>query len=158
MVTRARPRPRVLKRPLWRCPKCGHRFVTKNLWHSCGRYDLRDHFRGKAPGLRLVFRAWLAAARAAGPVTTYAQKTRIVIQVRVRFAGAVVYKDWLDATLWLKRKATHPRLHRVEDFGRMGYGLHFRLDRPAQVDAALRALVREAYGAAAHGPSPTRPR
>ena len=158
MVTRVRPDSKVPKRPLWRCPKCGHRFVTKSLWHSCGRYRLRDHFRGKAPGLRSVFQAWLAAARAAGPVTTYAQKTRIVIQVRVRFAGAVVYKEWLDATLWLKREATHPRLHRVENFGRLGYGLHFRLDRPAQVDTALRALVREAYRAAADGPKVTRSR
>ena len=33
-------------RPLWRCGKCGHRFVTKNLWHSCGRYRLADHFKG----------------------------------------------------------------------------------------------------------------
>ena len=105
----------------------------------------------KAPRLRLVFRAWLAAARAAGPVTAYAQKTRIVIQQRVRFAGAVVYKEWLDATLWLKRKATHRYLHRVEDFGRLGYGLHFRLDRPEQIDRSLRALVREAYRTAAEG-------
>jgi hypothetical protein len=143
----------VQRRRLWRCPKCGHRFVTRNLWHSCGRYRLADHFAGKAPGLRRVFRAWLSAARACGPVTAYAQKTRIVMQVRVRFAGAVVYRDWLDATLWLKRKATHPRLRRVEDFGRLGYGLHFRLEAPEQVDAALRALMREAYAAAVRGPS-----
>jgi hypothetical protein len=40
------------QKPLWRCPKCGHRFVTRNLWHSCRRYRLVDHFTGKPPALR----------------------------------------------------------------------------------------------------------
>ena len=142
-------RKRLLAGPLWRCPKCGHRFVTANLWHSCGRFRLADHFVGKAPVLRGVFRAWLAAARTAGPVTAYAQKTRIVFQARVRFAGAVVHKTWLDAGLWLKRRAAHPRLYRVESFGALGYGHHFRLERVADLDAGLRALVREAYAIAA---------
>ena len=26
--------------PLWTCPKCGAKFVTKNLWHSCGKATL----------------------------------------------------------------------------------------------------------------------
>ena len=81
-------------------------------------------------------------------MTVYAQKTRIVIQARVRFAGAVVRQEWLDAGLWLRRRVTHPRVHRIEDFGRLGYGVHFRLTAPADIDDRLAALVREAYGAA----------
>jgi len=133
------------KRPLWRCPRCGHRFVTRNLSHSCGRYKISDHFIGKDAGLRTVFRVWVSAGREAGPVIVYAQKTRIVFQVRVRFGGAVVRTTWLDASLWLKRKVRHPRLQRIENFGALGYGLHFRLTRPGDVDRRLRALVRESY-------------
>ena len=104
-------------RPLWRCPRCGHEFVTKNMWHSCVRVKLSDHFTGKPPVLRETWNEWLAAARACGKVTTYAQKTRIVIQARVRFAGAVVRSSYIDAGLWLERRIEHPRLRRVEDFG-----------------------------------------
>jgi hypothetical protein len=86
------------KRPLWKCPKCGHRFVTANIWHSCGHYRLADHFAGK-PLLRKIFDRYVAVARTHGAVTVYAQKTRIVMQGRVRFAGAVVRKDWLDAAM-----------------------------------------------------------
>lgn len=131
--------------PLWRCPKCGHRFVTKNLWHSCGNYRLADHFKGKPGVLRLTFNRFVELARASRPDTVYAQKTRIVIQARVRFAGAVVHADWLEATLWLKRRAAHPCLRRVESFGRLGYGLHFCLRRPSDIDEALAELTREAY-------------
>jgi hypothetical protein len=134
---------------LWRCPRCGHRFVTRNLWHACGNYRLADHFTGKPPILRRVFQRWLALARASGPVTVYAQKTRIVFQRRVRFGGAVIRRDWVDAGLWLARRASHPRLQRTESFGRLGYGLHFELRAPEDIDAALGALMAEAYHRAA---------
>jgi hypothetical protein len=135
----------MTKKPLWTCPKCGHSFVTANIWHSCTNIELSSHFEGKSPLLYETFDRYAALARACGPVTVYAQKTRIVIQARVRFAGAVVRKNWLDAGLWLKRRAEHPRLVRIEDFGAAGFGHHFRLSKPADIDAALAALVREAY-------------
>ena len=46
------------QQPLWKCPRCGHRFVSRNLWHSCVRVRLADHFWGKAPGVRQLFDAW----------------------------------------------------------------------------------------------------
>jgi hypothetical protein len=140
------------RRTLWTCPECGHRFVTRNLWHSCGRYSLAAHFAGKARGVRAVFDRYLAAARACGPVTVYAQKTRIVFQTRVRFAGAVVRRDWVEATMWLRRPVRHRTLVRVEPLGRLGFNLHFRLETPADVDGALRELLREAYEAGRGNP------
>lgn len=132
-------------RALWRCPKCGHRFTSRNLSHSCGNYRLADHFKHRSLVVRHVFNQWRALARACGPVTVYAQKTRIVFQARVRFAGAVVHKDWLDAALWLRRKVEHRCLHRIESFGRLGYGIHFRLANLTDVDKNLARLMREAY-------------
>ena len=84
-------------------------------------------------------------ARRCGPVTVYAQKTRIVIQARVRFAGAVVRNHWLDASIWLKRRAEHARLTRIEDFGHLGFGHHFRLAGRGDIDDALARLMREGY-------------
>lgn len=131
--------------PLWRCPKCGHRFASRNLWHSCGNYRLADHFKNRSLVVRQLFNQWRALARACGPVTVYAQKTRIVFQARVRFAGAVVHNDWLDAALWLRRPVEHRCLHRVESFGRLGYGIHFRLATSTDIDKDLELLMREAY-------------
>jgi Domain of unknown function (DUF5655) len=138
-------KPPTRSKPLWRCPKCGHRFVTANIWHSCGHFRLADHFRGKPVSLRKTFDCYVKAARRNGPVTIYAQKTRIVMQGRVRFAGAVVHKDWLDAAMWLKPRVSHPLLTRTESFGNLGDGHHFRLSEPADVDASLVELLDEAY-------------
>ena len=138
---------------LWRCPRCGHRFVTKNLSHSCGRYRLRDHFAGKPAALLATFRRLVAVARAGGPVTVYAQKTRIVLQTRVRFAGVVVHGSWLDVGLWLRRRVRHARVMRIEDYGRLGFGVHLRLAAPAELDRNVVAIVRESH---AHAIRPVR--
>ena len=139
---------------LWACPRCGHRFVTRNLWHSCVRIPLRTHFAGARATLRPAYRAVLAAARRAGPVRAYAQKTRIVLQARVRFASVIVRAGSLDLGLWLRRRVEHPRMIRTESLGRLGFGVHFRVAAPGDIDSALRALIREARRAGA--PSRTR--
>lgn len=133
------------KRPLWKCPKCGHRFVTRNLWHSCVRVPIAMHFRGRPVERRKTYNRWVSAARECGTVVAYAQKSRITIMARVRFAGAVVHASYVDAALWMRRRVEHPLLRRTEDFGRLGFVHHFRLERADDVDAPLQALMREAY-------------
>jgi len=133
------------KKPLWTCPRCGHRFVTRNLWHSCTRRRLADHFTGKDRLVRELYNRYVALVRTFGPVTVYAQKTRIVFQARVRFAGAATRKHWLEGGLWLKRRAAHPLFHRVEKIPPNNYVYTFRLTKPEDLDDELTALLREAY-------------
>ena len=135
-------------RPLWTCPRCGHRFITAHMWHSCARYRLARHFTGKPPVIRRMFQRVRGLLRRCGPVTVYAQKTRIVFQVRVRFGGVQARNRWLDVGLWLERQAEHPRLVRVEPFAAYdshGYGHWFRFTAPEQIDRAFARLAREAY-------------
>jgi hypothetical protein len=133
------------KKPLWKCPKCGHRFVTRNLWHSCVRVSLASHFRGKDPIVRELFDRFRALVRRCGPATVYAQKTRIVFMTRARFAGAKAGKRFLDVGFWLKRRAESPRVRRVEHLPPHDYIHHVRLVRPSDVDSELASLLREAY-------------
>jgi hypothetical protein len=102
-------------------------------------------FQRQAKVVREIFDRFLGLARDGGPVTVYAQRTRIIFQVLVRFGGAVPKKKWLQARLWLKRRAEHPRLARIESYGRLGYGHYFRLAKTSDVDIQLAKLMREAY-------------
>jgi hypothetical protein len=136
---------RRIQKPLWTCPECGHEFVGRNMWHSCSNYSLAHHFEGKDEKVRQIFDKIIEMVRRCGPVTIYAQKTRIVFQVRVRFGGAITHKRWLDASLWLTRRASHACLRRIESFNARDQGHSFRFHDPSQVDAQFAKLVREAY-------------
>ena len=134
------------KRPLWTCPKCGHQFVTPNIWHSCSRYPLSYHFKGKDPIVRELFNQYLALVESFGPTTVIPQKTRIAFQVRVRFAGAVTRKRWLDCALWLKRRVEHPLFYKIESLTPSDHVYRFRLTSVEELrDKRLQALLREAY-------------
>jgi hypothetical protein len=131
-------------KPLWKCPRCGHHFVTRRMWHSCSRYTLAHHFAGTPRELRELFNRYLAVVRAFGPVIVISQKSRIAFQVRVRFAGAVVRNRWLECGFWLKRRA-HPLIHKVQVLLGRDFLHYFHLTKVGQLDASLVALLREAY-------------
>jgi hypothetical protein len=131
--------------PLWTCPKCGHQFVSRNLWHSCGNYEIDDHFKGRDAILREIFDKLVELTSQHGPLTVYAQKTRIVFMVQVRFASVRVQKNWLVFGLWLTRRVEHQLLIKTEVFGPDSFGLGFRLSRLEDIDDTLVTLIGEAY-------------
>ena len=89
---------------MWRCPKCGARFVTRNMPHSCGRFSLDDHFIGKAPTVRAAFDRLRQIVERCGAVEMIPQKTRIVFLAHVRFAAAMPRRNWLEGHLNLARR------------------------------------------------------
>ena len=92
-----------------------------------------------------IFNRYLAPVKKCGPVTVYAQKTRIIFQVRGRFAGAVIKKNWVEGGVWLKRKAEHPRFFRIESPTPRDHIHRFRLVKLEDIDEELAAFIREAY-------------
>jgi len=129
---------------LWTCPECGNQFINANTYHSCGTFDLEDHFHGKDPHIRELFDALVEIVEGLGPVKVYAQKTRIVFQVRTRFASVMTRKPWLILQIWLKRNAEHPLLQRIEMYTYRDYGLILRLTGLEDTDEALVNLITEA--------------
>jgi hypothetical protein len=128
---------------MWRCPVCGQTFVTRNMPHSCLVVPLEAHFAGREQ-LRPVFDAFVTAARANGPLTINATKSRITLQVRMRFAGVELRRDHLRAHLVLMRPIEADRLQ-IEYLPPRYYLHRLRLARPEDVDDELRGWVAEAY-------------
>jgi len=114
------------------------------MWHSCGRYRIADHFQGKDPAVRKLYQRFKAMVQRTGPVTVYAQKTRIVFQNRGRFASLQVRKKWLDVGLWLKRRREHSRLYKIEFYPPSDYVHRLRLSDPSELDRDLTSFIREA--------------
>ena len=131
-------------RPLWRCPKCGNYFVSRNHAHSCVRVPLARHFRGKDPLVRKTFDALVAALRRHGPLIVVSSKTRITFMVRMRFAGVTPHKHSLPGGFALTRRVRHPLLTPGPGYGRI-YGYHFNLTHPKQIDASFQRLLAKAY-------------
>lgn len=135
---------RAKPRPLWRCPKCGARFVTKNMWHSCGRFTLEALFAKAEPTTLRLFRKYAALVRRCGAVTMIPQKSRAVFMARVRFAAVYPRRDGFVATFNLMRRITHERIVKHERFGQC-HVHSVRIVGTQGLDATLASWLREAY-------------
>ena len=129
----------------WTCPRCGRQFVSANRWHSCEQFQIEDHFKGKDPVVRELYDLLFNTLNEFGPVRADALKTRIVFQAETQFAAAIPRKRWLEGYVWLRRRASHPLIRRVEMQVFRDYGHIFRLTRPADLDDDLIALLHEGY-------------
>lgn len=132
-------------KPLWQCPKCGAKLVTKNMWHSCGRYSLEALFAQSEPRVRQIFDELAEMVRACGPVTVIPQKTRVVFQVRVRFLGCVPRKSYLLCNFEFAKRKKHPRFRKIETYAPRWHGHELRVDSEQELDAEVERWVREAY-------------
>jgi len=133
-------------KPLWTCPKCGAKFVSANMWHSCGRFRVADLFAGSDPRVLRLYRRFRRMVESCGPVIVIPQKTRLVFMVRMRFAGVSPRKAYLRVGMMLTRPlAADPRLEKVERYGPFSVGNYFRIEREAQLDASMQSWLREAY-------------
>ena|ERR1700737_2240105 len=74
-------------RPLWECPRCRAKLVTRSLAHACGSYSVKKFLAGKGPKARALFRRFTEQIAACGPYEIAPAKTRVAFMVRTRFAS-----------------------------------------------------------------------
>lgn len=132
-------------RPLWRCPKCGKYYVTRNMWHACARHTLAENFAGRDPKLKLLFEGFAGLLRRCGPVRVVPGKTGIAFQQRMRFADVTVRRNCLEAAFLLPRRLDHTRIKSVVAYSPRAYGHTVDIRTPADLDDELAGWLREAY-------------
>jgi len=123
---------------MWTCPKCNRRFVTANMWHSCGSFDLDHHFDGKSEKVRTVFDRLVTTLRsAAGEFEIVPQKTRICFMTETRFANCRTLKSGLVLSFGLPYVVDDPKIRRAKDEGSNWIVHEVRLDDESDIDDAL---------------------
>ena len=135
----------LTEHPLWHCPKCGARLVSRNLWHSCGRFTLEALFSGSAPGVLAAARKYVALLESLGDVQVLPQKTRLVAVARVRFAGLYPRKDDFIASFALHRWIANRRIVKTVDYGPRWRAHYVRITSAADLDGELRVWLQESH-------------
>jgi Domain of unknown function (DUF5655) len=133
------------RRALWCCPKCGERFTTRNQWHACGCFDIEALFARSQPVVRHLYDRFIEAVHDSGPVTVIPQKTRIALQVRMRFAALMPQKDALKGHLVLARRCQSERFEKIETYSPRNHVHIFRLRSENDFDEHFRQCISEAY-------------
>lgn len=135
----------VQKRPVWICPACGARLVSKNLWHSCGNFTIEGLFAAARPEVIELARKNVSLLRSLGDVQVIPQKTRLVCVARVRFAGLYPRKTGFRVGFALRRRLRHPRIVKTTNYGPRWRGHFVDICSDDDLDKELRAWLQEAH-------------
>ncbi|HET6919967.1 MAG TPA: hypothetical protein VFI46_10955 [Jiangellaceae bacterium] len=130
---------------IWICPACGARLVSRNLWHSCGRYSLENLFAKADPGSLELARTYVAVLHTLGDVQVLPQKTRLVCVARVRFSGLEPRKYGFLANFALHRWLDSSRVAKTVDYGPRWRVHYVRVRSEADVDDELIAWLQESH-------------
>ena len=133
-------------RPLWRCPKCGARFVTRNLPHSCGRATVADWLAKMGPQARALYRRFERLIGACGPYHVAPAKTRIAFMGQVRFAGITsLSENGMTCAFALPKALASRRFARVKEEV-PGWWVHqLRVTQPDELDDEVQGWLRQSY-------------
>jgi hypothetical protein len=132
-------------RQMWACPRCGARLVTRNLWHSCGRFTLEALFSGSDALVLPLAKRFVRMLRSLGDVQIIPQKTRLVCVARVRFAGLTPRKDHFVASFALRRWLRTSRVIRTQDYGPRWRAHFVPIRSAADLDDELHAWLQESH-------------
>ena len=115
------------------------------MWHSCARYQVSDHLKGKSPQVARLYRKFAALVRKCGPVTISPNKTRIAFMARMRFAGCRAGRDTLRIGFLLTRRLPSARISRIEYIPPCYYVHSLPIRAPGELDGEVLRWLREAY-------------
>lgn len=133
-------------RPLWTCPRCGAKLVTKNLWHSCGKATLEGWKARMGPRARALYARFEQMIAACGEYHVAPAKTRIAFMARVRFASITrISEKGMTCSFALPNPLESPRLVKVEEIV-PGWWVHrLRITEPGQLDEQIQDWLHDSY-------------
>jgi hypothetical protein len=130
---------------LWQCPACGNWFVTANMSHACGKYDLETLFARSEAQVFQLYRRLEALVQGFGPVRVIPQKTRVAFQVRVRFLAVYPRKASLLCGFWFTHRKADPRFFKIEQYTPRAIGHYLHLRSEEDFDEQFLGWLGEAY-------------
>lgn len=115
------------------------------MWHSCGKFSLEDLFSRSDPRVAKLFHEFAAMVRACGSVHMIPQKSRVVFQARMRFAGVMPRKSHLICHFILPRRIESPRFYKIETFNPHCHAHYLRVTEEDELDREVVRWLAKAY-------------
>jgi hypothetical protein len=133
-------------RPLWTCPRCGVKLLTKNLSHSCGLATLDDWRARMGPKARGLYDRFEQMIARCGEYHVAPAKTRIAFLGRVRFAGITSLSErGMTCSFALPRPLSSHRFVSVHEVVPGWWAHRLRVTDVRQLDDRVQAWLKESY-------------
>lgn len=136
---------------MWTCPKCKREFVNKNQAHSCARYPLENHFKGKKDLAKPLFEEFVKRIeKKIGKIKVESLACCIHLVSGSTFAAVWARKDRIKIDFRLDYKIANPRIRREVRMSANRYLYYLDLTDKSEIDAELLSWLKEAHNLCAN--------
>lgn len=132
----------------WTCPTCEREFAKENQWHSCGKYELTDHFVGRSPEFVALYHEIEQVLTSCGECRVEPAKTAILVKRRVTFVAVKMRKSYVGLGIRLLRELSADRVERVFQMSTSVFENRFKLHSISDLDQEMKEWLCEAWDAA----------
>ena len=131
---------------MWVCPRCGARFVGRNMWHSCGPWTVEGFLEGKGPRARELLRRVREAHAQVWALRLRADENGRWIHGEGAVRGGSASLRTGD-DVWILAEAADPQpaLTKVEHIPKENWVYTLRIPSPEELDEEVLVWLREAY-------------
>ena len=134
------------QKPLWTCPKCGARLVSKDMSHSCGMATLEEWKARMGSRARRLYDRFEKMIAMCGEYYVAPAKTRISFMGRVRFANIThLSEKGMTCNFALPQPLESPRFSKVEEVVPHWWVHTLLITEVDQLDPEVQAWLRESY-------------
>lgn len=131
---------------LWTCSQCGRKFEKKNQVHSCTKFPLDKHFKGKEEIARLLYDELTARIRQeVGLFRVDSIPCCIHLVTNFTFAAVYALKDKIRIHLSLDYKLKNPRIDKWSQMSKNRYLYSLDIKDKKEIDRELMDWLKEAY-------------
>ncbi|GMQ81772.1 MAG: hypothetical protein BMS9Abin05_1208 [Rhodothermia bacterium] len=132
----------------WKCPVCGREFANDNQWHSCGKFELADHFIGRPPEFVALYHGIEQVLTSCGECRIEPAKTAILAKRRITFVAVKLRKTYVGLGIRLLRELSSERVNSVLQMNPEVFENRFKLQSLSDLDDEMEGWLREAWDAA----------
>ena len=131
---------------VWTCPKCGRIFEKKGQAHSCRKYPLKKHFKGKEEVAKPLFNDLKAKIKKRiGPIKVISLPCCIHLFGLFDFAAVFPLKDKIRIHFVLNRKLKSSLIHTSAKISSSRYKYSIYVGSKDEIDKELLKWLKEAY-------------
>jgi predicted nucleic-acid-binding Zn-ribbon protein len=131
---------------LWKCPKCGRRFLKKNQVHSCNLYPVKKHFEGKdfAKTIYNHFKNQIKKHIGSFYVESLLCCIHFVTNAYT-FAAVYALKDGIKIHFTLDHKLKNKRIDRFYQMSKNRYLFNIYIESKKEINKELIGWLKESY-------------
>lgn len=132
----------------WQCPICEREFANESQWHSCGKFELTDHFIGRPPEFVALYHGIEQVLTSCGECRIEPAKTAILAKRRITFVAVKLRKTYVGLGIRLLRELSSERVNSVFQISPDVFENRFKLKSISDLDEELEGWLREAWDVA----------